>query len=189
MGATLQIETNRNAQKYPRKVQAARVLWAFGRQVFRLIPRHLYGLRNALLRLFGAKIGRAVHVSNTAIVYFPWELSIGNESAIGDYAYLYNLARLEIGDRVTISHRAHLCGGTHDYRDPALPLVKARIEIGDDAWICADAFVGPNTSIGAGAVVGARAVVMKDVEPWTVVAGNPAQVIRTRQLNERVSGD
>jgi putative colanic acid biosynthesis acetyltransferase WcaF len=188
MGATLQIETNRGAQKYSRRVQAARVFWGLGRLVFRLIPRPLYGLRNWLLRLFGAKIGRAVHISNTAIVYFPWELSIGNESAVGDYVYLYNLARLEIGNRVTISHRAHLCGGTHDYRDPALPLIKARIEIGDDAWICADAFVGPNTSIGAGAVVGARAVAMKDVEPWVVVTGNPAQVIRKRQLDEQVSG-
>jgi putative colanic acid biosynthesis acetyltransferase WcaF len=189
MGATLQIETNRSAQKYSRRVQAARVCWGFGRLIFRLIPRPMYGLRNVLLRLFGARVGRAVQISNTAVVYFPWELSIGDESAVGDYAYLYNLARLEIGERVTISHRAHLCGGTHDYRDPALPLVKARIEIGDDAWICADAFVGPQTSIGAGAVVGARAVVTKDVEPWAVVAGNPAQVIRTRQLNEQVSGE
>jgi putative colanic acid biosynthesis acetyltransferase WcaF len=152
-----------------------------------MIPRPLYGMRNALLRLFGATIGRDVHISNTAIVYFPWELTIGDQSAIGDYAYLYNLDRLVIGRRVTVSQRAHLCGGTHDYRDPAMGLIRRPIDLGDDAWVCADAFIGPGTSVGPGAVVGARAVAMKDVEPWAIVAGNPARFIRKRELGERVS--
>ena len=72
--------------------------------------------------------------------------------------------------------------GTHDYQDPSLPLLRLPIEIGAEAWVCADAFVGPGLTVGEGAIVGARAVAMKDVEPWTIVAGNPAKFIKRREL-------
>ncbi len=91
-------------------------------------------------------------------------------------AYLsYNLGTITIGQRTTISQRAHLCAGTHDYRDPAMRLLKPPSHIADDAWICAEAFVRPGVTIGEGAVVGARAVAVKDVPAWTVVVGNPAK--------------
>jgi putative colanic acid biosynthesis acetyltransferase WcaF len=181
METGLKIEDNRRATKYPLRIQAARVLWGAGRIVFRMLPRPLYRTRNALLRLFGAKVGQNVQISNTAIIYFPWELSIGKWSSVGDFAYLYNLGALMIGERVTISQRAHLCGGTHDYRDSAMPLVRCPIEIRNEAWICADAFVGPGVTIGEGAVVGARTVVVKSVESRQVVAGNPARVVGERE--------
>ncbi|WP_199484196.1 LbetaH domain-containing protein [Thiocapsa marina] len=95
---------------------------------------------------------------------------------------IYNLGPVTIGDRAAISHRAHLCAGTHDYRDPTLPLLRLPIEIGSQAWVCADAFIGPGCRVGEGAVVGAAAVVVSDVAPWQIVAGNPARVIRTRVL-------
>lgn len=177
---TYDIERNRAARKYPLRVQSARLLWGIGRILFRCIPRPLYSLRVQLLRLFGAQIGRNVHISNSAVIYFPWELVVGDYSSIGDNTFLYNLAELRIGRRVTISQRAHICGGTHDYRDAALPLIKCPINIGDDAWVCADAFIGPNIVVGAGAVVAARSVVVKPVAEWTVVAGNPARFIKSR---------
>jgi putative colanic acid biosynthesis acetyltransferase WcaF len=161
------------------------VLWGFGRVLFRLVPRPLYGIRRLMLRCFGAKVGRAVQISNTAIVYFPWQLAIGDDSSIGDHAYVYNLGPLEIGRRVTVSQRAHLCGGSHDYQDPAMPLIRARISIEDDAWVCADAFVGPGVTIAKGCVVGARSVVVQSTTEWTVVAGNPARLIKERVLNGR----
>jgi putative colanic acid biosynthesis acetyltransferase WcaF len=65
-----------------------------------------------------------------------------------------------------------------------MPLMKAAITIGNHVWICAGAFIGPGVVIGEGAVVGARAVVTKDIEPWTVVVGNPAKVIKRRELKE-----
>jgi putative colanic acid biosynthesis acetyltransferase WcaF len=63
-----------------------------------------------------------------------------------------------------------------------MPLLKPPIRIEDQAWICADAFVGPGVVVGEGAVVGARAVVTKDVAAWTVVAGNPARFVKKRAL-------
>jgi len=175
---------NRRARKYTRLEMLRRVLWGFGRLGFRLTPRPWFSLRRSILRSFGAEIGREVHIYNSALVYFPWNLRIGDWSSIGEGALVYNLGRVTIGQSVTISQRAHLCAGSHDYRRPDFPLMKLPITVHDGAWICADAFVGPGTVVGEGAVVGARAVVVKNVEPWTVVAGNPARFLSRREITK-----
>lgn len=110
----------------------------------------------------------------------PWNLKIGDYAGVGDRVVLYALGSIQIGSFATVSQGAHLCAGTHDYNDPTLPLLKVPIKIGVGAWICADAFVGPGVTVGDGAIVGARAVVMKDVTPNTIVAGNPAKKIKDR---------
>jgi Acetyltransferase (isoleucine patch superfamily) len=179
----LNISTNRSAQKYTVGEQLRRVLWAFGKLLFRFSPRPCFGWRRFVLRCFGAKIGRCVHFYPSTIIYFPWNLTVGDWSAVGEDALIYNLGPVTLGEKVTVSHRAHLCAGTHDYTRLDLPLLKPPIVIRDQAWICADAFVGPGVTVGEGAVVGAHAVVVKDVEPWTVVAGNPARVIKKRTLS------
>ena len=176
---------NRQAVNYSRKEWCLRVIWILGACIFRWTPRPAFGLRRGLLRLFGARLGAQVHVHPDVRIQFPWNLAIGEYSAVGAGATLYNLGVISIGNRVTISQGAHLCAGTHDYRDPRMPLLKPPIAISDDAWICADAFVGPGVTVGAGAVVGARAVVMKDVVAWTVVAGNPAAFVKQRVLSAR----
>lgn len=159
-----------------------RVLWAMVHPFFRFSPRIFFSWRCFLLRRFGAKVGKAVHIYNSATIYMPWNLEMGDWSSIGEHAFIYNLGKVIIGSRVTISHMTHLCAGTHDYENKILPLLKLPIVIKDYAWICADAFIGPGVTIGEGAVVGARAVVVKDVEPWSVVAGNPAVFIKKRVL-------
>lgn len=178
----LDIAGNRRARKYARHELALRLAWGLGQYVFRLLPRPWHGARAALLRGFGARVGAHVHIYPSARIYYPWNLAIGDWSAIGEDAFVYNLGPVVIGRRSTVSHRAHLCAGTHDYTQRALPLLKPPIHIGDDAWIAADAFVGPGVTVGAGAVVGARAVVVRDVPPWAVVAGNPARIIKQRRL-------
>jgi len=156
------------------------VLWGFGGVLFRFSPRPCFAWRRAVLRWFGASLGEQVNLYPSSRIYFPWNLTAGDWSAIGEDALIYNLGPVSLGRRVTISHRAHLCAGTHDYTQADLPLLKPPIRIGNEAWICADAFIGPGVTVGEGAVVGACAVVVKDVEPWTVVAGNPARVIKKR---------
>lgn len=181
----LNIEGNRQRQEYTKKELLRRIAWGVGRVVFSLVPRPFHGVRASLLRLFGAKVGRNVHVYPSATIYFPWMLEIGDFSAVGEHAYIYSLGKVTIGERVTISQRAHLCAGSHDYQQADLPLLRPPITVGSDAWIAADAFVGPNTRVGQGAVVGARAVVFGDVEPWAVVVGNPAKVVKHRKLADQ----
>jgi putative colanic acid biosynthesis acetyltransferase WcaF len=178
----LNIQTNRRAQKYSRGEQLRRVLWGVGKLFFRCSPRPCFGWRRFVLRCFGATVGRNVNTYPSTRIYFPWNLTVGDWSALGEDVFIYNLGLVTLGEKVTVSHRAHLCAGTHDYTQPDLPLLKPPIEIKNQAWICAEAFVGPGVTVGEGAVVGARAVVMKDVAPWTVVAGNPAREIKRREL-------
>lgn len=186
--ATLDVDANRAARKYTRGEMARRVAWGAVWPLFRFSPRPAFAWRRTVLRMLGARVGANVHVYASATIYYPWNLDIGEQSAIGEGALIYNLGPVRIGRRATISHRAHLCAGTHDYTDPTLPLLKPPITIEDDAWICADAFVGPGVTIGAGAVVGARAVAMRDVESWTVVAGNPAVAVKRRVMRHSTPG-
>src|SRR5208282_6121583 len=179
---SLDIQSNRAATKYSRSEMTRRILWSFGRFLFCLSPRSCFGWRRAVLRRFGASVGKHVNTYPSTRIYFPWNLTAGDWSAIGEDVLIYNLGPVTLGKKVTISHRAHLCAGTHDYTQPNLPLLKPPIEIGDQAWVCADAFVGPGVVVGEGAVVGARGVANRDVEPWTVVAGNPARFVKKREL-------
>jgi putative colanic acid biosynthesis acetyltransferase WcaF len=178
----LDIYKNRIARKYSNKELIIRVFWGIGKLFFTNSPRTSFQFRNYLLKLFGASVGKSVHIYPSAIIYMPWNLTIGDNSAIGEDALIYNLGKITIGNNATISHRSHLCAGTHDYTDPTLPLLKPPINIGDNTWVCAQAFIGPGLTINEGAVVGAAAVVTKDVEAWTVVAGNPAKFIKKRIL-------
>lgn len=176
----LDIAACRGLRPYSRREYLLRILWALVTPLFRHSPRPLFSWRRMLLRLFGAQVGNGAHVYPSARIYLPWNLTLGEECSIGEWALVYNLGPVTIGDRATISHRAHLCAGTHDYSDPTLPLLRLPIAIGSQAWVCADAFIGPGLQVGEGAVVGAAAVVTTDVAPWQVVGGNPARVIKDR---------
>lgn len=160
----------------------ARGVWeTLGVWTFRFSPRPLWTWRSWLLRRFGARIGPNVHLFPTVRIAIPWNLDIADHVAIGDGAILYSLGQITIGARATISQGAHLCAGTHNWRDPAMPLMKPPIIIGTDAWVGAEAFIGPDVRIGEGAIVGARAVAMKDVAPGLIVVGNPAREIGKRR--------
>lgn len=136
-----------------------------------------------LLRKFGATIGPNTFIEPTTKVFHPWLLTIGDWTHIAGGANLYNLGPMSIGDHSVVSQNAFLCAGTHDYTHPNLPLLRPPITIGSGVWIAAEAFVGPGVTVGDNSVVGARAVVTKDVPPGVVVAGNPARVIKQRQMN------
>jgi len=177
---SLDINSNRSATKYSRKELFLRVLWGFGKLVFRLTPRPCFGLRRSILRGFGAQVGSNVHIYPSALIYYPWNLKIGDDSSIGEWALVYNLGKVSIGARTTISQRVHLCAGTHDYKNPAMPLMKPPIVIGDEVWVCADAFIGPAVTVADRAIVAAASVVVKDVSTGTIVGGNPAKYIKER---------
>jgi len=182
------VATNRRAQKWTRKELLGRALWSIAHPLFALCPRSFWGGRRGLLRLFGARIGRNVHIYPSVRITIPWNLTIEAGAAVGDRAILYALGPITIGAQATISQGAHLCAGSHDYRDPTMPLMRSPITIGAEAWVCAEAFVGPGVTVGEQAILGARAVAFRDVPALTIAVGNPARNIKTRELTARISG-
>jgi len=180
----INVAANRAAKKYSGRELVARIFWRLAKPFFRFSPRPCYFWRRWLLRRFGSQIGGHVHIHNTANIQYPWLLEVGEFTAIGEHAIIYNLGPIKIGQRATISQYAYLCAGSHDYTRAEMPLEREPIEVGNDAWICAQAFVGPGVVVGEGAVVGARAAVFNDVSPWSIVGGNPAKSIKKRELRQ-----
>src|SRR5882762_868420 len=145
-------------------------------------PRPLHAWRCLLLRAFGAKLGEAVHPYPSARIWAPWNLEMGNHSCLSEDVDCYCVDKIRIGPHATVSQYSFLCPASHDYKDPAMPLVTAPITIGEGAWIAADVFVAPGVTVGDGAVVTARSSVFSDIDSWTVAAGNPAKSVKKREL-------
>lgn len=137
-----------------------------------------------LLRLFGAKITNTSGVYPSASIFMPWNLEMKEHAVIGPGVDCYNAAPIVIGNYAVVSQRSFLCTASHDITSASHPQIEKPIIIEDRAWVAAEAFVGPGVTIGEGAVVGARACVFKDVEPWTVVGGNPAKFIKKRIIKD-----
>jgi len=107
---------------------------------------------------------------------------MGDHSCLGDYVICDNIGGVRIGAHSTVSQYSHLCSSSHDYERSNMPQTFACVEIEDQVWICTDVFVAPGVKVGQGAVIGARSSAFNDVEPWTVVGGNPAKFIKKRKL-------
>ena len=178
------IDLSKYHNSLSRKNQIIRMLWAMIWGLFaRPLPRSIgSGWKRFLLRLFGAKIDSTAVVYSSAKVYYPANLIMERYACLASDVDCYNVDIIRIGANTTVSQGAYLCTASHDITNPLNPLITAPIIIEDQAWIAADAFVSMGVTIGQGAVVGARAAVFKDVEPWTVVGGNPAKFIKKRIL-------
>lgn len=161
-----------------------RLVWRFvWLLIFRPTPSWcLDRWRLMLLRLFGAKFGQGCRVASSVKVWAPWNLEMGDYVCLAEGVDCYSVSSIHIGSKVTISQRAFLCSASHDVTSLARPLIHAPIVIKEHAWVCAEAFVGAGITIAEGAVVGARSVVTKDVESWSIVAGNPAKFIKKREI-------
>lgn len=160
-----------------------RLVWIFVNHTFyRLLRPHcLNPIRNAILKAFGAMITSESTVCSSATIFAPWNLKMGR-AIVGPGAYVYNKAMVTMGDDCVLSQNSELCTASHDITSLLLPVKNAPISLGDKVWVASHVFIGPGVTIGEGAVVGARAAVFKDVEPWTVVGGNPARVIKKRVI-------
>jgi putative colanic acid biosynthesis acetyltransferase WcaF len=162
--------------------KAARALWGVGYIVlYRFSPRPLHGWRRIVLRLFGAKIGKGVLPYPTANIWAPWNLEMGDRSVIGDGVDCYSVDRVVFGKHAVASQRSFLCTASREIHDPDFPLMTAPITLEAEAWVAAEAYIGPGVSLREGAVAAARAVVLEDVLPWMIAGGSPAKVIGTRR--------
>lgn len=157
-----------------------RLIWlAINSAIFPYVPMFA---RRGLLRLFGAKLYKPV-IARTVKVFAPWNLVMSN-GCIGPYVELYNKGKIKLGNGVILSQYSYICTASHDIADDRMKLVLKPITIGNNVWVAAKAMILPGVTIGEGAVVAAGAVVTKDVEPWTVVGGNPAKFIKKRVLKD-----
>ncbi|MEO9570757.1 MAG: putative colanic acid biosynthesis acetyltransferase [Polaribacter sp.] len=178
------VALNEYSEKKPKFIK--RILWKFiNKTIFRLlIGKKLFFVRNALLRIFGAKLHQRVLIYSSCDIFAPWNLEIDKFACLGPNVEVYNKAKVVIGANTVISQGSFLCTASHDISKNLLPLISKQITIKDRAWVSADTFVGMGVTIGEGAVVGARSAVFKDVVAWTVVGGNPAKFIKKRVINE-----
>ncbi len=140
--------------------------------------------RVALLRMFGARVGRGVVIRANVNVSFPWRLTVGDHVWIGEDVGILSLAEVVVESHVCISQRAYLCTGSHDYRREDFKLVVRPVTVRTGSWIAAAAFIAPGVEVGAGAVVAAGSVVTKNVPPHTLVRGNPAEVVKELRRGE-----
>ncbi len=130
--------------------------------LFRLSPRPFHVWRCALLRAFGANLARHTHVYPGARVWAPWNLVCEDCVCIADGAIIYNPRPVYMGSHAIVSQEAYLCGASHDYDDPAFPLIAAPIKLGAYAWVCARATVQAGVTIGEGAILALGAVATRE---------------------------
>lgn len=172
--------------KYSKKIMIQRGIWNILWNVtIRPFPRVLVKhWEFFVLRMLGAKIGKNCNIYPSTKILIPSNLIMEDGAAIANNTYLQNSELIHLKKRALISQGSYLCAGTHDYTLKSFPNVRKPIIIGEDAWVTANCFIGLGVTIGDGAVVGATASVFKDVEPWTVVGGNPAKFIKKREMKD-----
>jgi len=140
--------------------------------------------RLLLLRLFGAQVEWDANVYASVKIWAPWRLRMGHRTCLGPEVICYNQDWVVLEDDAIVSQYSYLCTAGHDTSRANTAdegLITAPIVLRNGAWIGSRAFVGMGVEIGKGAVVGATASVYKNVEPWTVVGGNPAKVLKKRE--------
>jgi len=170
-----------NESPWPFEDRLLRLLWEFSWFVFcEWTPKPLNPWRLFWLRLLGARIDGTPFVHKRARIAIPSNLTLHDRACLGDRANAYSLGQIEIGTRATVAQEAYLSTGTHDFARTEIPLVTAKITIGEDAFLGARVFVMPGVTIGARSVIGACSVVTKDVPPDVTAAGNPCRVLGPR---------
>lgn len=171
---------------YTTRDRIVRLLWTVVWNVLaRPFPKStMMPWKRFLLRMFGAKLSSTCVVYNNAKIFMPWNLIMKDHACIGCNVDCYNAAPVMIGINATVSQGAYLCTASHNISSLHHEQIQAPIIIGDRTWVAARAYIGPGVTVGEGAVVGATASVYKDVEPWTVVGGNPAKFLKKREIKD-----
>ena len=176
---------NLNKFTLPRKFRGrsavtVQLWWVVQASLFSWSPQFTYTWRNFLLRCFGAKIGKGVIIRPTVKVTYPWKLTVGDFSWVGDNAELYTLGEIEIGSNVVISQKSYLCAATHDYTKDTFDMIDKKITIEDEVWLAADVYIAPGITVKKGALVGARSSVFNDLPAGMICVGSPAKPVKLR---------
>ncbi|MDR3377096.1 MAG: WcaF family extracellular polysaccharide biosynthesis acetyltransferase [Verrucomicrobiae bacterium] len=150
--------------------------------LFRLCPVSFSALKCAVLRAFGAKVGRNVTIKPQVKITFPWKLGLGDHVWLGEESWLLNLAPVQIGSHVCISQRAVLCTGSHDYKKSTFNLITRPITLEDGAWLGAGCWVGPGVTVERNAVLSLGSVASQNLVANGIYRGNPAVWVKQRTI-------
>ena len=163
-----------------RNAVVVQLWWIIQGTFFSTSPQFMYKWRCWLLRIFGASIGTGVIIRPSVRITYPWNVSIGDYSWIGDHAELYSLGEIEIGSNTVISQNSYLCSGSHDLSKETFDINAQKITIEDEVWVASDVFVAPGVTIKKGAVIGARSTVLNNMPEGMVCYGYPCKPIKPR---------
>lgn len=169
---------------FSKKIKIKLLLWMIVYKVlFQFIPHKLNTFRIILLRLFGAKIGKKCFIHPKAMIYMPWNLEMGNRSAIDFNVMIYSLDKVIIGDFVSISYKVNINTASHDYTDPYFSLITKRVVIKSGAFVGKDSYISFGTIIEEMTVIGARSTVTKDMPDNYICFGHPCKPYKIRDKN------
>lgn len=164
-----------------------RAFWFMFNAFFLRNPYNPFGgLKRGVLRMFGAEIGKGVIIKPAVNIKYPWFLSIGDHTWIGENVWIDNLGKVTIGSNVCISQGALLLCGNHDYKKTSFDLIVGDIELEDGVWIGAKAIVTSSVLCKSHAILTAGSVASKDLEAYSIYRGNPAEFVRDRKLEDTV---
>lgn len=157
--------------------------WITQSLLFKNSPQFAYNFRAKLLRLFGARVGTNVLIRPSVRVTYPWKVSIGDYSWVGDNVELYSLGNIVIGAHSVISQRSYICSADHDHTTVDFAIRARNVNIGSGCWIATDCFIAPGVTIGDNTVIGARSSVFRDMPAEAICKGSPCQVTGKRVMN------
>jgi len=146
----------------------------------RLSPQPFYKWRNFIYKLFGAQIGVGVRISNNAILYYPWNITIGDYSWIGDKCNLYSIDKIVIGKNVALAHNIFVATAAHNTASLTFETIRKPVSICDEVWIASNAFINMGLTLNKGVVIGSCAVVTKDMPEGYICLGFPAKPVKLR---------
>lgn len=162
-----------------------RILWYFANVLFIVNSFNPSSkIKVVLLRFFGAQIGKGVVIKPSVNIKYPWNLSIGDYTWIGENVWIDNLSQVTIGSNVCISQGAMLLCGNHNYKRPTFDLIVKPITIEDGAWVGAQSTVCPGVTMHSHSVLAVGSIASKDLAPFSVYRGNPAIKVADRIISE-----
>jgi putative colanic acid biosynthesis acetyltransferase WcaF len=167
------------------KIKIKAKIWSIvNKTIFRYNPFFAKKIRIILLRFFGGEIDRTCSVNKKSVIDHPWNLKMGRLSSLGEGTWVYCLDKIEIGEKSCIGKDVYLLTGSHDLESSNFCLVTKPIVIENGVWVSTGARILPNVSLGEFSVVAAGAIVVKNVNPYEIVGGNPAKFIKKRKISE-----
>jgi putative colanic acid biosynthesis acetyltransferase WcaF len=174
-----------NSTYNPGSNPVTRFLWYFTNLIFFQNPFNpVSKIKVILLKIFGAKIGKGVVIKPSVNIKYPWRLTIGDYSWIGENVWIDNLADVEIGANCCISQGAMLLCGNHNYKKSSFDLITGKITLEEGVWIGAESIVSGNIICRSHSVLSVNSVASKDLESYAIYRGNPAERIKTREISE-----